>query len=106
MSSKKDSRRWRLEAYGAFSCKSFRNFLSNGSSAPNFYIARMSLNSSSLLLAWDYGFRRNLNVREVEDLMHLLAELDCVVLVSSRPDRRRWLLESSENFLPSPYSII
>lgn len=58
----------------------------------------MSVNSSSLPSAWDLGFRRNLNDHELKDLMSLLATLDFVVLVSSMPNRRRWLLEYSGNF--------
>lgn len=54
-----------------------------------FSFARMGVNSSSLPLAWNFGYWRNLNGREFEDLMSLLAKLDDVVLVSSWPDRRR-----------------
>ena len=41
ISSKKDSRRWKLEASGSFSCKSFRNFIINDGSVLSFAPANL-----------------------------------------------------------------
>lgn len=58
-------------------------------------------NASFLALRWDFGFRRNLSDLEVGELLSLFSQLD-IILVSSRQDERRWMLEAWGKFLANP----
>lgn len=45
VSSKRDVRKWKLEAFGTFSCKYIHNFLNEGSSDPSFSPAKFIWNA-------------------------------------------------------------
>lgn len=53
---------------------------------------------------WDLGFRRNLNDREFNEIIRLLAILEPVRLSSLRSDRRRWQPEKSDIFSCKSFS--
>lgn len=56
---------------------------------------------------WDFGFRRNLTVGEMDEVTRLLDILDEVRLNPSRMDYRRWKLDQSGMFsCHSFYSFI
>ena len=47
---------------------------------------------------WDFGFRRNLNEREMVELIKLLEILEGIRLCVLKMDKRRWELEDSGSF--------
>lgn len=53
---------------------------------------------NSTLVNWDFGFRRNLNDRVVDEVISLLDILGHVRLSGARLDGRGWLLDESGMF--------
>lgn len=62
------------------------------------------VDNNSVPVNWDFGFRRNLNDRELDEAISLLGILGHVRLSRARSDGRRWLLDESGVFSCKSYS--